>query len=205
MIKRFLDLVLCTIVLTVLAPVLSLAILWIKLDSSGPAIFRQKRVGWRGREFTILKLRTMRVAKPIGDPGPSITVGDDARVTRAGRFLRKWKLDELPQLLNVLKGEMSLVGPRPEVPRYVAMYPDELREIIQSVRPGLTDLASIAYRNESEILAQVEDPESYYRDVVMPAKLKLCAKYVANRSIWLDLRILWQTFVAVGRGNTAIN
>jgi len=205
MIKRFLDLVLCTIVLTVLAPVLSLAILWIKLDSSGPVIFRQKRIGWHGREFTILKLRTMRVAKPSGDPGPSITVGDDARVTRAGRFLRKWKLDELPQLLNVLKGEMSLVGPRPEVPRYVAMYPDELREIIQSVRPGLTDLASIVYRNESEILAQVEDPESYYRDVVIPAKLKLCAKYVANRSIWLDLRILWQTFVAVGRGNTAIN
>ena len=196
--KRLFDLVLATCALALLSPVLLVAALWVKLDSPGPVIFRHERVGWRGRHFSVLKLRTMRAGAPASGAGNStITVGADERITRAGRVLRKWKVDELPQLVNVFKGDMSLVGPRPEVPGYVALYPPELRDLVQSVRPGLTDLASIAYRHESDLLARAADPQAHYRQVVMPAKLKLCAEYVEQQSLWLDIQILWRTVVAV--------
>lgn len=195
--KRLFDLVLATAALVLFSPVLLASALWVKVDSPGPVVFKQVRVGRKGRHFKVLKLRTMRSDLSNLANQSAITVGDDERVTRAGRRLRKWKLDELPQLINVLRGDMSLVGPRPEVPNYVALYPPELRELIQSVRPGLTDLASIAYRSESELLARARDPEAHYRQVVMPAKLKLCVEYVQRQSMWLDIRILWGTAVAL--------
>jgi lipopolysaccharide/colanic/teichoic acid biosynthesis glycosyltransferase len=125
--------------------------------------------------------------------GRLITVGDDPCITRSGRFLRRYKLDELPQLFNVLKGEMSLVGPRPEVPRYVALYPDEVRERVLSVPPGITDYASTEYRDESALLATAKDPENLYINEIMPAKLKCYERYVAERSIWLDFRLILTT------------
>jgi lipopolysaccharide/colanic/teichoic acid biosynthesis glycosyltransferase len=136
----------------------------------------------------------------VHDPsraGPGITVDRDERITRAGRFLRRSKLDELPQLLDVLQGHMSLVGPRPELPQYVALYPAALRDKILSVRPGITDLASIDYRHEGKLLAQAVDPERAYREVILPAKLQLAAAYVDQASLWFDLRLLWRTVQAV--------
>jgi lipopolysaccharide/colanic/teichoic acid biosynthesis glycosyltransferase len=151
---------------------LLLVALWIKLDSPGPVFFRQERIGRFGVPFRIHKFRTMT----HGAVGAQITVGADARITRAGAWLRRTKLDELPQLIDVLRGAMSLVGPRPEVPRYVAMYPQGLRDKVLSVRPGITDVASLEYRDEGELLARAADPEREYVSVVMPAKLKLAAQ-----------------------------
>jgi lipopolysaccharide/colanic/teichoic acid biosynthesis glycosyltransferase len=181
-----------------LAPLLLLLALWIKLDSPGPALFRQERVGRGGRLFRIHKLRTM--THDPSQEGLGITVGQDARITRAGHFLRRSKLDELPQLLDVLLGHMSLVGPRPELPLYVALYPQALREKILSVRPGITDLASIEYRHESELLAQATDPEREYREVILPAKLKLAAQYVDQASLSADVILLWRTVKVVLSG-----
>jgi lipopolysaccharide/colanic/teichoic acid biosynthesis glycosyltransferase len=169
--------------------------LWIKLDSAGPALFRQERVGRGGRLFRIRKLRTM--VHDASHAGPGITVGQDARITRAGQFLRRSKLDELPQLLDVLQGHMSLVGPRPELPQYVALYPAALRDKILSVRPGITDLASIEYRDEGELLSKALDPEREYREVILPAKLKLAAAYVDQASLTFDLWLLWRTVKVV--------
>jgi lipopolysaccharide/colanic/teichoic acid biosynthesis glycosyltransferase len=191
MTKRLFDLLLSGLGLLVLALPLGLVALVIKLDSPGPVFYRQVRVGRFGREFRIHKFRTM--AHNPADRGPQLTVGADARITRVGAFLRRTKLDELAQLFDVLDGTMSLVGPRPEVPRYVALYPTELREKVLSVRPGITDFASIEYRDESTLLAQSRDPERTYREVILPAKLALQARYVDLCSLGTDLSILVRT------------
>jgi lipopolysaccharide/colanic/teichoic acid biosynthesis glycosyltransferase len=195
MAKRLFDIALSALGLLLLAPLLLLVALWVKLDSPGPVLFRQQRVGRYGRPFLIHKFRTMRV----DNAGLQITVGADPRITRSGRLLRASKLDELPQLWDVLRGAMSLVGPRPEVPRYVALYPAELREIVLSVRPGITDIASLEFRSESELLARAVDPEREYVDVVMPKKLALARRYVETASLAQDLRIIWRTLVALVR------
>jgi len=195
MAKRLFDLLLAALGLLLLAPLLLAVALWIKLDSRGPVLFRQERVGRFGRPFLIHKFRTMRVEAPA--LGPQITVGADARITRAGRWLRASKLDELPQLWDVLRGAMSLVGPRPEVPRYVALYPAELRELVLSVRPGITDPASLRFRHESELLARAADPEREYVEVVLPAKLRLAADYVRQAGLLADLRLILATLGAL--------
>lgn len=197
MAKRLFDLLLSSLGLLVLAPLLLLIALLIKLDSPGPVMFRQERVGRFGRPFHIHKFRTMR-HEPAGQ-GLQITVGADRRITRVGGFLRASKLDELPQLLDVWLGDMSLVGPRPEVPRYVAHYPAELREKVLSVRPGITDIASIEYRDESAVLARAADPEQAYIHEVLPHKLALAARYVERSSVWLDAWLIWRTLVAIVR------
>lgn len=192
MLKRGFDIVFSACALLLLSPLLLAVALWIKLDSPGPVFFRQVRVGRDSREFRIFKFRTMRAAPE--SRGPQITVGADPRITRSGTFLRRYKIDEIPQFLNVLAGDMSVVGPRPEVPRYVAMYPAETRRIVLSLRPGITDLASIEYRDESELLAASDDPESTYVNVVMPAKLAHCERYVRERSFLGDLAIIARSF-----------
>lgn len=197
MAKRLFDLLLSCIGLLLLAPLLLLIAALIKLDSPGPVMFRQERVGRFGKSFRIHKFRTMR-HEPAGQ-GLQITVGADRRITRVGAFLRASKLDELPQLLDVWLGDMSLVGPRPEVPRYVAHYPAGLREKVLSVRPGITDIASIEYRDESAVLARAADPERAYIDEVLPHKLALAARYVERSSLWLDVWLIWRTVVAIVR------
>ena len=184
MAKRLFDLLLSSIGLLLLAPLLLLIALLIKLDSPGPVMFRQERVGRFGRPFHIHKFRTMQ-HDPAGQ-GLLITVGADRRITRVGAVLRQTKLDELPQLLDVWRGAMSLVGPRPEVPRYVAHYPQALRDKVLSVRPGITDIASIEYRDEGAVLARAADPERAYIHEVLPHKLALAAQYVERSSLWLD-------------------
>ena len=191
MAKRLFDLFAASLALLLLTPGLALIAVAIKLDSPGPVFFRQQRVGRRGVPFRIHKFRTMRADAEEG--GPQITVGADPRITRAGHFLRRTKLDELPQLIDVIAGTMSLVGPRPEVPRYVAMYPDDVRSKVLSVRPGITDPASIAYRDESALLAAAADPERLYVDEVMPAKLRHAVRYVETMSLATDLRLIGLT------------
>lgn len=193
--KRAFDLLLSGLGLLLLSPLLIAIALWIKLDSPGGVMFRQERVGRHGRLFLIHKFRTMTADAP--ERGPQITVGADARITGAGRFLRASKLDELPQLWDVVRGAMSLVGPRPEVPRYVAMYPVGLREIVLSVRPGITDTASLEYRDEARLLAEAADPERCYVEQVLPAKLALSARYVLTRSFFGDLTLVWRTVLAI--------
>jgi lipopolysaccharide/colanic/teichoic acid biosynthesis glycosyltransferase len=188
MAKRLFDITLSLLALVLLCPLLLAVVLWVRLDSPGPVLFRQQRVGRGGRLFGILKFRTMQVNAEAA--GLQITVGQDPRITSAGRWLRRSKLDELPQLLNVLRGEMSMVGPRPEVPRYVALYPADQRATVLSVRPGITDLASLAFRDESTLLARSTDPERTYVEEILPIKLLHACDYVARRSLWLDLRIL---------------
>lgn len=195
MAKRLFDLLLSSLGLAVLALPLALVALAIKLDSPGPVFYRQVRVGRRGREFRIHKFRTM--THNPGDRGPQLTVGADARITRVGAVLRRTKVDELAQLFDVLEGTMSLVGPRPEVPRYVALYPAALREKVLSVRPGITDFASIEYRDEGTLLAQSPDPERTYREVVLPAKLALQARYVDEAGVWTDLKLIGRTLRAL--------
>ena len=191
MAKRLLDVFSSFAGLLLLAPLFAAIAVWIRLDSPGPVFFRQERVGRDGAPFRIHKFRTMRAA-----PGPddlAITVGADPRITRAGAFLRRTKLDELPQLIDVLRGDMSLVGPRPEVPRYVADYPADVRAKVLSVRPGITDLASLQYRDESALLARAADPEREYREVVLPAKLRLAVEYVDHATLAGDLRLIGLT------------
>ncbi|MDC8784116.1 sugar transferase [Roseateles koreensis] len=195
MAKRLFDVICALAGLIALAPLLLIVSLWIKCDSAGPVLFRQERVGRFGRPFDIHKFRTMRVDAP--SLGPQITIGADPRITRIGRFLRATKLDELPQLWDVLRGAMSLVGPRPEVPRYVALYPAEVRDVVLSVRPGITDLASIEYRDEASLLAQSTDPERTYVELVMPAKLVYAQRYVASRSFWGDVSLILKTLRAI--------
>ena len=195
MVKRLFDMAFAALALLLLCPLLLAVALWVRLDSPGPVFFRQQRVGRGGRLFGIYKFRTMR---PDAEAmGPQITVGEDARVTRAGAWLRRSKVDELPQFINVLRGDMSVVGPRPEVPRYVAHYPADVREAVLSVRPGITDLASIAFRDESALLARSADPERTYVEQILPAKLRHAQQYVRTRTMWLDLRIIAQTVLAV--------
>ncbi len=194
--KRLFDLVLSSLGLLLLSPLLLLIALAIKLDSPGPVFFRQERVGRRGVPFHIHKFRTMRLGTVSG---AQITLAGDARITRVGAWLRRSKLDELAQLIDVLAGTMSLVGPRPEVPRYVALYPPELRDKVLAVRPGITDIASIEYRDENELLARAADPEGEYVQVVMPAKLRLAERYVDEASLALDLWLIVATLRAVLR------
>ena len=189
LLKRLFDMAASGIGLLLLAPLLLVLAAWIKCDSAGPVFFLQERVGLCGKLFRIIKFRSMRQ----DNAGLQITVGEDARITRSGRFIRAYKLDELPQLINVLLGDMSLVGPRPEVPRYVALYPADVREEVLSVRPGMTDLASVQYRSESDLLAASSDPELTYTTVILPAKLALYQQYVRQRSLWLDVRIIGMT------------
>lgn len=191
MLKRMFDLLVSSTGLLVLSPLLLLLALWIKLDSEGPAFYRGVRVGWRGKRFRIFKFRTMVVdADRIGGPSTS---DDDSRITRVGRFLRKYKLDELPQLIDVLKGEMSLVGPRPEVPQEVSLYTEEERMLL-SVRPGITDYASLRFHNEGEILRGSADPHEAYRRLIRPEKIRLGLEYVRDQSFLTDLKILAATF-----------
>lgn len=196
--KRLFDILLSSLGLLMLAPVLLLIALAVKLDSPGPVFFRQERVGRFGAPFRIHKFRTMR--HDHGGKGLQITVGADSRITRVGGFLRRSKLDELPQLIDVWVGSMSLVGPRPEVPRYVAHYPAAMREKVLSVRPGITDIASIEYRDESSVLAQAADPEQAYIHEVLPHKLALAASYVDQASVWTDVRLIWRTIMVIVRG-----
>lgn len=197
MAKRLVDLLLSALGLVLLAPLLLAVAVWIRLDSPGPVLFRQERVGRHGRPFLIHKFRTM-VADARSN-GPPITVGTDRRITRAGHFLRAAKVDELPQLWDVLRGAMSLVGPRPEVPKYVALYPDDVRRIVLSVRPGITDPASLQYRNEGAQLAGAADPERAYVEQVMPAKLALSTRYVQEATLGGDLRLILATVAALWR------
>lgn len=192
MAKRLLDIFSSLAGLLLLAPLFAAVAVWIRFDSPGPVFFRQERVGRDGAPFRIHKFRTMRAAG-AGANESGITVGADPRITRAGAFLRRTKLDELPQLIDVLSGDMSLVGPRPEVPRYVADYPADVRAKVLSVRPGITDLASVQYRDESALLARAADPEREYREVVLPAKLRLAVEYVDHATLAGDLRLIGLT------------
>jgi lipopolysaccharide/colanic/teichoic acid biosynthesis glycosyltransferase len=191
MVKRLIDIVISACALILLLPFFMVVSVWIRLDSSGPVFFRQERVGQHGRVFRIHKFRTMAHTPQSG--GRQITVGADPRITRAGRWLRHTKLDELPQLIDVLLGDMSLVGPRPEVPRYVAMYPEDLKAKVLSVRPGITDPVSLEFADESELLGRAADPEREYVEVIMPKKLRAAVAYVERASLWNDLAVLAQT------------
>lgn len=195
--KRAMDIAISGAALCVLWPVLLLIALAIVIDDPGPVFYRQVRVGRGGKEFRIFKFRTMVV--DADKNGLQITVGRDSRITRMGALLRKTKLDELAQLLNVFLGQMSFVGPRPEVPRYVAMYTPYQRQVLL-VRPGITDYASIAYRNENDLLAGADDPERMYVEEIMPAKIELNMKYLRRVSPLEDIRLIFATIAAVIRG-----
>jgi len=190
--KRFLDILISVLAIILLSPLLIIVALAVKAASAGPIFFRQQRMGKNFRPFYIYKFRTM--VKDAPKLGTAITFGDDPRITRLGRFLRKTKIDELPQLFNVLKGEMSLVGPRPEVPRYVEIFRDDYAVILQ-VRPGITDLASIKYRDEAAVLGQAENPEEEYIKHVLPEKIRYAKEYVNNASLFLDIKIIIQTLL----------
>ncbi|MFA5205792.1 MAG: sugar transferase [Lentisphaeria bacterium] len=195
--KRLFDLAAAVGGLLVLSPLLVLTALAVKLTSPGPVLFCQERVGRGGRPFRILKFRTM-----VADAerrGLRITAGGDPRVTPVGRLLRRYKLDELPQLWNVAVGEMSLVGPRPEVAKYVALYTMEQRRVL-AVRPGITDPAALAYRHEEALLAQAAEPEQFYIGEVMPAKLRINLDYINRRSFWRDLGVLLRTVLTSAKG-----
>ena len=195
MAKRLLDVVAAALGLLLLFPVFVAIAVAIKLESPGPVFFRQERVGRHGRPFRIFKFRTMAGAAAGG--GPQVTAAGDSRVTPVGAWLRRFKLDELAQLIDVLQGTMSLVGPRPELPRYVAHYPAELREALLAVRPGITDPAALAFRDEARLLAAEPDPERAYIERVLPAKLRLSAEYSAHASFGSDLRVLWRSLAAL--------
>ena len=194
--KRAMDIVISGGALAVLWPVLLLIAVAIKIDDPGPVFYRQVRVGRDGKEFRIFKFRTMVV--DADKKGLQITVGRDNRITRMGRLLRKTKLDELAQLINVFVGKMSFVGPRPEVPKYVNLYTPYQRQVLL-VRPGITDYASIAYRNENDMLEDAEDPEKMYIDVIMPDKIELNMKYLHEISPLADIRLIFSTLAAVIR------
>ena len=195
--KRLFDLGASAFGLLLLSPVFFVIALLIKFDSPGPVFFRQVRVGRNGREFRIHKFRTMFADVPANTR--PLTVKADSRITRVGRTLREHKLDELPQLVDVLLGDMSIVGPRPEVPKYVEYWDDRTKSILLSVRPGITDLASVEFRHENEMLESSEDPENKYVQEIAPVKNRLGVQYVENRSIWLDMKILYNTLVAILR------
>lgn len=190
--KRTFDFIFSLIGLIVLSPLLIIISIVIKLTSEGPVFFMQKRIGQNEKLFYIYKFRTMVVnAESLGK---QITVANDNRITKVGAFLRKYKFDELPQLINVLIGEMSFVGPRPEVQKYVDLYTEEQKEIFK-VKPGITDYASIEYRNENDILGEVEDPEYYYIHTIMPSKINLNKKYIENNNLFIDIKIIIKTIL----------
>ncbi len=192
--KRIFDVIASGCGLLVLSPVFLILAIWIKLDSEGPVFYRQVRVGRNNKDFRIFKFRSMRVGS---DKKGLITVGGrDPRVTRSGYFIRKYKLDEFPQLINVFIGDMSLVGPRPEVRKYVDMYTPEQMHVLD-VRPGVTSLASIRYRNENDILAASDDPDKCYIEKVMQDKLAIDLEYVKNASFWYDIKLIFMTFLEI--------
>jgi lipopolysaccharide/colanic/teichoic acid biosynthesis glycosyltransferase len=197
-IKRAFDLTLATVSLIALAPFMAVLAAAIRSSSPGSVFFRQQRIGRGGVPFWLYKFRTMRPARG----GPSITAAGDPRITPIGRWLRHWKLDELPQLLNVLRGDMSLVGPRPEVPEYVRLYGSEQRQVL-SVRPGITGPSQIRFRAEERLLAAQQDPNAYYVGKLLPAKLAVDLEYVQHPGFLRDLRLLVQTLLALGRPTTA--
>jgi lipopolysaccharide/colanic/teichoic acid biosynthesis glycosyltransferase len=191
-IKRSFDVMVATIALVIVAPLLALAALMVKLSSRGPVFYRGTRVGLNGKLFPMLKFRTMVVdAESLGG---SATAADDPRITRFGKFLRRYKLDELPQFFNVLLGDMSLVGPRPEVQKYVNLYSPEEKAIL-TVRPGITDWASIWNSNEAAVLEGSRDPERTYEELIRPTKLALQLLYVRDHSFFVDLKIMFHTAV----------
>lgn len=194
MMKRLFDILASGCGLLVLSPIFIIVAIWIKLDSPGPVFYRQTRVGRHNKDFRIFKFRSMRVGS---DKGSLVTIGGrDPRVTRSGYFIRKFKIDELPQLINVFTGDMSLVGPRPEVRHYVNYWtPEQMR--VLDVRPGITDPASIRFRNENELLEKAQDPERYYIDVIMQEKIKLYLEYVEKSSFWYDIKLIFQTFKVI--------
>ena len=194
--KRLFDIFASGVGLVVLSPLFLIVAVWIKLDSTGPVFYRQVRVGKGNQDFKIFKFRTMRIGS---DRGSLITVGGrDPRITTSGYFLRKTKIDELPQLINVLIGDMSLVGPRPEVRHYVNYWtPEQMR--VLDVRPGITDPASIRYCNENELLEKTDDPESFYINVIMQDKISLYLDYVDNNGFWRDLQLIFSTVFAIFR------
>ena len=189
--KRLFDILVSAVGLIGLSPLLLVVAIWIKLDSPGPVFYRQVRVGRYNKDFRIFKFRSMRIGS---DKGSLVTIGGrDPRITRSGYFIRKFKIDELPQLINVLIGDMSLVGPRPEVRHYVNYWTAGQMHVLD-VRPGITDPASIKFRNENELLAQATDPEKYYIDVIMQEKIRLYLDYVAKSSFCYDIKLIFQTF-----------
>jgi lipopolysaccharide/colanic/teichoic acid biosynthesis glycosyltransferase len=194
MAKRVFDFTVALLGLIALLPVFALVAILVKLDSPGPVFFRQERVGRGFRPFFILKFRTM--VEDAAQRGKLITAGADPRITRVGNVLRRTKVDELPQLINVLKGDMSLVGPRPEVPRYVEMFRGDYEEILK-VRPGITDLASIQYRDEAAVLAAAKDPEHEYITRVLPEKIQLAKQYIPRASFVFDLELILRTLLRV--------
>jgi lipopolysaccharide/colanic/teichoic acid biosynthesis glycosyltransferase len=195
-VKRLFDAAASAAGLVVVSPILAAAIIAVKLDSPGPAFFGHERIGRAGKKFKVWKLRTM--VPRAEEQGPQVTVGGDARITRVGRVLRKTKIDELPQLINVLMGDMSLVGPRPEVERYVKHFADDYQQILK-IQPGITDEASIEYRDEEAVLSASSDPEREYIEVVAPRKIALYKRYVQEMSLTKDLSILFRTIWKVVR------
>ena len=192
--KRIFDVIASGLGLIVLSPLFLILAIWIKIDSRGPVFYRQVRVGWHNRNFRIFKFRSMRVG---ADKGSLVTIGGhDPRVTRSGYFIRKFKFDELPQLINVFLGDMSLVGPRPEVRHYVDYWTPEQMHVLD-VRPGITDPASIKFRNENELMEKAEDPEKYYIEVIMQEKIKLYLEYVEKHSFFYDLGLIFKTFFVI--------
>ncbi|NOZ26038.1 MAG: sugar transferase [Nitrospirae bacterium] len=192
--KRAFDIFCSAAGIVLLFPLFAAAAILIKLDSRGPVFFRQQRVGRNFNPFLIYKFRTMTV--DASEKGPQITVGGDKRVTRVGRILRRYKIDELPQLINVLKGDMSLVGPRPEVQKYVELFREDYEHILR-VRPGITDISSITYRDEEGVLRDKDDPEAFYRNVLLPEKIRLAKLYIDRSSFLYDLGLIWKTVLAV--------
>ena len=189
--KRLFDIIASGCGLLVLSPLLILIAIWIKLDSEGPVFFRQVRVGRYNKDFRMFKFRSMRIGS---DKGSLVTIGKrDPRVTRSGYFIRKYKIDELPQLINVFIGDMSIVGPRPEVRHYVNYWTTEQLHVLD-VRPGITDPASIKFRNENELLEKVDNPEQFYIEVIMQEKIQLYLEYVKNASLGYDIQLIFQTF-----------
>lgn len=189
--KRLFDIIASGLGLIVLSPLFLIIAIWIKLDSKGPVFYRQVRVGLKNKDFRIFKFRSMRVG---ADKGSLVTIGGhDPRITSSGYFIRKFKFDELPQLINVLVGDMSLVGPRPEVRHYVDYWTPEQMHVLD-VRPGITDPASIKFRNENELMEKAEDPEKYYNEVIMQEKIKLYLEYVEKHNFWYDLGLIFKTF-----------
>lgn len=192
--KRIFDIIASGLGLICLSPLFLFLAVWIKVDSKGPVFYRQVRVGRWNRDFRLYKFRSMR---PDSEKLGLITVGGhDPRVTRSGYYIRKYKLDEFPQLINVFLGDMSLVGPRPEVRKYVDMYTAEQMHVLD-VRPGITSLASIRYRNENEILAEATDPDRVYIEQVMPDKLAIDLEYVSKASLWTDIKLIFETFKVI--------
>lgn len=189
--KRLFDIVASGLGLIVLSPLFLILAIWIKLDSKGPVFYRQVRVGYKNKDFRIFKFRSMRVG---ADKGSLVTIGGhDPRVTRSGYFIRKFKFDELPQLINVFLGDMSLVGPRPEVRHYVDYWTPEQMHVLD-VRPGITDPASIKFRNENELMEKADNPEKYYIEVIMQEKIKLYIEYVEKHNFFYDLGLIFKTF-----------